>query len=59
MPLAHVGLGANLGEREATLRRALELLDADPDLAVTAVSSLRKTDPEGYLEQPQIGRAHV
>ncbi len=53
MPLAHVGLGANLGEREATLRRALELLDAGPDLAVTAVSSLRETDPEGYLEQPR------
>ena len=52
MPLAHVGLGANLGEREPTLRRALELLDAAPDLAVTAVSSLRETEPDGYLEQP-------
>jgi len=53
MAFAHVGLGANLGEREATLRRALELLDSLPDIAVAAVSSLRETDPEGYLEQPR------
>ncbi len=53
MPLVHVGLGANLGERQATLRRALELLDSLPDIAVAAVSSLRETDPEGYLEQPR------
>lgn len=52
MPRAYIGLGANLGDREATIRRALELLDADPDVAVVAVSTLRETDPVGYVDQP-------
>jgi 2-amino-4-hydroxy-6-hydroxymethyldihydropteridine diphosphokinase len=50
---AYVGLGANLGEREATIRRAVELLDADPAIAVLAVSTLRETDPVGYRDQPR------
>jgi 2-amino-4-hydroxy-6-hydroxymethyldihydropteridine diphosphokinase len=50
---AFVGLGANLGEREVTIRRALELLDADSDVALVAVSSLRETEPVGVVEQPR------
>ena len=53
MARAFVGLGANLGEREVTIRRALELLDADPDVALVAVSSLRETEPVGVVEQPR------
>jgi 2-amino-4-hydroxy-6-hydroxymethyldihydropteridine diphosphokinase len=53
MPLVYVGLGANLGEREHTIRRALELLQATPEIEAVAVSSLRETDPVGYLDQPQ------
>jgi 2-amino-4-hydroxy-6-hydroxymethyldihydropteridine diphosphokinase len=49
---AYVGLGANLGEREATIRRAIELLDG-PGVRVVAVSSLRETDPVGYRDQPR------
>jgi 2-amino-4-hydroxy-6-hydroxymethyldihydropteridine diphosphokinase len=49
---AYVGLGANLGEREKTLRRAVELLRAEPGIEVVAVSSFRETDPVGYLDQP-------
>ena len=52
MARAYIGLGANLGDREATIRRAVELLDADPDLAVVAVSTLRQTEPVGYVDQP-------
>jgi 2-amino-4-hydroxy-6-hydroxymethyldihydropteridine diphosphokinase len=51
--LAYVGLGSNLGDREATIRRALELLDSDPEIELVAVSSQRETDPVGYLEQPR------
>lgn len=51
--LAYVGLGSNLGDREASIRRALELLAADTDIAVVAVSSLRETDPVGFLDQPR------
>jgi len=49
---AYVGLGANLGNREATIRRAVELLDAQPGIEVVAVSTLRETDPVGYVDQP-------
>jgi 2-amino-4-hydroxy-6-hydroxymethyldihydropteridine diphosphokinase len=49
---AFVGLGANLGDREATILRALAALAADPDVDVVRVSSLRETEPVGYLDQP-------
>ena len=51
--LAYVGLGANLGDREATLGRAVELLAAEPGIEVVAVSSLRETDPVGFEDQPR------
>jgi 2-amino-4-hydroxy-6-hydroxymethyldihydropteridine diphosphokinase len=49
---AFIGLGANLGEREATLRTAVELLAAVPGVDVLSVSSFRETEPVGFLEQP-------
>jgi 2-amino-4-hydroxy-6-hydroxymethyldihydropteridine diphosphokinase len=53
MPLVYVGLGSNLGDREATIRRALELLEAAGDIEVNALSSLRETDPVGFEDQPR------
>jgi 2-amino-4-hydroxy-6-hydroxymethyldihydropteridine diphosphokinase len=50
---AYVGLGANLGDREATIARAVELLAAEPGIEVVAVSTLRETDPVGYPDQPR------
>jgi 2-amino-4-hydroxy-6-hydroxymethyldihydropteridine diphosphokinase len=52
MPRAYIGLGGNLGDREATLRRAIELLGAEPGIEVVAVSSFRETEPWGYADQP-------
>jgi 2-amino-4-hydroxy-6-hydroxymethyldihydropteridine diphosphokinase len=52
MTRAYVGVGANLGDREGTIRAALATLDARPDVAVVAVSTLLETDPVGYLDQP-------
>jgi 2-amino-4-hydroxy-6-hydroxymethyldihydropteridine diphosphokinase len=49
---AYVGLGANLGDRERTIRRALELLDVEEGIELVAVSTLRETDPVGYADQP-------
>ena len=49
---AYVGLGANLGDREATIRRAVALLEATRGIRVTAVSTLRETEPWGPVEQP-------
>ena len=53
MTRAYVGVGANLGDRERTIRDALAALDARADVAVVAVSALRETDPVGYLDQPR------
>jgi 2-amino-4-hydroxy-6-hydroxymethyldihydropteridine diphosphokinase len=50
---AFVGLGANLGDREATLRRAVDLLGQSHGVHVVATSSLRETDPVGFLDQPR------
>jgi 2-amino-4-hydroxy-6-hydroxymethyldihydropteridine diphosphokinase len=54
---AHIGLGSNLGDREATLREALRRLDAVDGIAVVAVSSFRETDPVGVLDQPRFVNA--
>jgi 2-amino-4-hydroxy-6-hydroxymethyldihydropteridine diphosphokinase len=53
VPLAYVGLGANLGPREHTLRQAVELLGKTEGVDVVAVSQLRETDPVGVLDQPR------
>jgi 2-amino-4-hydroxy-6-hydroxymethyldihydropteridine diphosphokinase len=52
---AYVGLGANLGDREATMRRAIDLLGEE----VVAVSTFRETDPVGYEDQPLFLNAAV
>ena len=53
MNRAYVALGANLGDRERTIRAALSELDAAEGVSVVAVSSLAETDPVGYLDQPR------
>jgi 2-amino-4-hydroxy-6-hydroxymethyldihydropteridine diphosphokinase len=53
MTRAYIGLGANLGDRERTLARALELLAAEPGVRIVAVSALRETDPWGLADQPR------
>jgi 2-amino-4-hydroxy-6-hydroxymethyldihydropteridine diphosphokinase len=53
MARAFVGIGANLGDRERTIRRALELLAERPGVELVAASTLRETDPVGYLDQPR------
>ncbi|NOY93188.1 MAG: 2-amino-4-hydroxy-6-hydroxymethyldihydropteridine diphosphokinase [Deltaproteobacteria bacterium] len=42
-----LGLGANLGDRFASLRQACLLLDASEDLRVVAESPVYETDPVG------------
>jgi 2-amino-4-hydroxy-6-hydroxymethyldihydropteridine diphosphokinase len=49
---AYVGLGANLGPREVTLLRAVDLLAAADGVEVVAVSQLRETEPVGVVDQP-------
>ena len=52
MTIAFVGLGANLGPREVTLLRAVDLLGEADGVEVLAVSELRETEPVGVVEQP-------
>lgn len=52
MARAFVGLGSNLGDREALLRRALAAIAALPGTEVRAVSAFRETEPVGMTEQP-------
>jgi 2-amino-4-hydroxy-6-hydroxymethyldihydropteridine diphosphokinase len=53
MTTSFVALGANLGDPQAQIERALELLAAQEGVEVVAVSSLRETDPVGYEDQPR------
>jgi 2-amino-4-hydroxy-6-hydroxymethyldihydropteridine diphosphokinase len=50
--LVYVGLGANLGPREITLLRAVDLLAETEGVEVRAVSQLRETEPVGVVDQP-------
>jgi 2-amino-4-hydroxy-6-hydroxymethyldihydropteridine diphosphokinase len=50
---AYVALGANLGDRERTIRAALAALDETQGVEVAAVSTLTETEPVGYLDQPR------
>jgi len=47
MPLCLIGLGANVGDRHETLRRAVARLEAHPQIAVVAQSRLHETMPIG------------
>ena len=53
MPRAYVGLGSNLGDREATLRAAVAELAAAPGIEVVGVSTLVDTEPVGIIDQPR------
>ena len=48
-----MGLGSNLGDREATLRQALDLLAREPGVELRRVSTFRETEPVGFLDQPR------
>ena len=48
----YLSLGANLGDRQASLRAALQRLDCLPGSSLSAVSSFYETAPWGRTEQP-------
>jgi 2-amino-4-hydroxy-6-hydroxymethyldihydropteridine diphosphokinase len=51
MSTVYLALGSNLGDREANLRRAIELLEHSA-IAITQVSSIYETEPVDYRDQP-------
>ncbi len=50
---AYLSLGANLGNREETLREAVRRIGAAESVELTAVSSVYETEPWGKLDQPR------
>ena len=58
---AFIGLGSNLGDREAMIRQALEALAALTQTELLRASSLYDTEPVGDVEQPNFlnAVAHV
>lgn len=56
-----MGIGSNLGDREAYVRQALDLLAEEPGIELQEVSEIRETDPVGVVDQPRFlnGAARV
>jgi 2-amino-4-hydroxy-6-hydroxymethyldihydropteridine diphosphokinase len=52
-----IGLGSNIGDKPSNIRHALALLESRGILALTAVSSIYRTPPWGYLEQESFANA--
>jgi 2-amino-4-hydroxy-6-hydroxymethyldihydropteridine diphosphokinase len=53
VPTAYIGIGSNLGDRQRLIRQALDLLDAQDDVEVAALSTIRETEPVGIVDQPR------
>ena len=51
MKVAYLGLGSNIGDREANIQQALDQLQAG-DLRLLRLSSLYETEPMGFHDQP-------
>jgi len=49
---AFIGLGSNLGDREAMIRMALDDLARLPETSLVRASSLYDTEPVGDVDQP-------
>lgn len=56
---AYVGLGANLGDAEATLAAAITALAGLPDVRLRGVSRLYATAPVGVIDQPEFRNAAI
>ncbi len=56
---AFIGVGANLGDPQANVRRAIEMLAITSETRLIATSSLYRTAPVGRLDQPDFVNAVV
>jgi 2-amino-4-hydroxy-6-hydroxymethyldihydropteridine diphosphokinase len=50
---AFIGVGANLGDRWATIRGALAALAGEPGIAAVEASAVYETEPVGVRDQPE------
>lgn len=47
----YISLGSNMGDKEETLRHAVQLLQQHEEIKVVKLSSIYETDPVGYTDQ--------
>lgn len=47
-----LSIGANLGNRMETIKKAITLLSEHPEINILKVSSIYETEPVGYKNQP-------
>jgi 2-amino-4-hydroxy-6-hydroxymethyldihydropteridine diphosphokinase len=52
-----LGLGSNIGDGPGNIATALRLLEASGAVEITAVSSIYRTSPWGYVDQPPFANA--
>lgn len=52
MPVAYIGIGSNLGNREENCSRAIQLL-SDRGITIRKKSSMHETEPWGVKDQPR------
>lgn len=52
MALVFIGLGTNLGRKMENLNEALKLLRSDTKIEIIKESSILKTEPVDYIDQP-------
>ena len=52
MAIAYLGLGSNIGDREASLKNAIAKLSEVAGIEVTKISSQYETKPYGKTDQP-------
>ncbi|MBR1796889.1 MAG: 2-amino-4-hydroxy-6-hydroxymethyldihydropteridine diphosphokinase [Clostridiales bacterium] len=48
---AVISFGSNMGDREATIRQALDMIGQNPGIEITKLSSLYETEPVGFENQ--------
>lgn len=52
MAIAYLGLGSNIGDREESLKNALNKISETPGITVSKISSRYETKPYGKTDQP-------
>lgn len=57
--ICYIGLGANLGKRKRTLRRAIECIKKIPAVKLLRVSSFYESEPWGVENQPNFINAAI
>ncbi len=56
MAIVYLGIGSNLGDRQANIEKAIGLLKTHEEIEVLSVSKLIETEPEGVCPPDKLGR---